>query len=84
MQEAVVTTKVHFRNLSDDEIDRYVASGSPLDKAGSYGIQEVDFVDQIEGSFTNVIGLPMGLVENWLDAHFPIVQSAKMIEKNQE
>lgn len=84
MQEAVVTTKVHFRNLSDDEIERYVASGSPLDKAGSYGIQEVDFVDQIEGSFTNVIGLPMGLVENWVNAYFPIVQRAKMIEKNQE
>ncbi|MDO4663581.1 MAG: Maf family protein [Erysipelotrichaceae bacterium] len=83
IQEAVITTKVHFRNLSDVEIERYVASGSPLDKAGSYGIQEVDFVDQIEGSLTNVIGLPMELVESWLKDYFTIVQSAKTIENNQ-
>lgn len=81
IQEAVITTKVHFRKLLDDEIEQYVASGSPLDKAGSYGIQEVDFVDQIEGSFTNVIGLPMELVESWLKDHFAILKSAKMIEK---
>ncbi|MBF0580592.1 septum formation protein Maf [Erysipelotrichaceae bacterium RD49] len=70
MQNEVITTKVHFRNLSDEEIEAYVQSGGPLDKAGSYGIQDVDFVDQIEGSYSNVVGLPMELVESWLkDLH---------------
>lgn len=66
-RQEVVTTRVHFRNLSDEEIETYVQSGGPLDKAGSYGIQDVDFVDQIDGSFSNVVGLPMELVENWLE-----------------
>lgn len=77
----VVTTKVHFRALSADEIECYVATGSPLDKAGSYGIQEVDFVDQLDGSLTNVIGLPMELVESWLKELFPILQNAQAISE---
>lgn len=64
--EAVVTSRVHFRNLREGEILRYVAGGTCMDKAGSYGIQDVDFVDQLEGSYTNVIGLPAELVEQWL------------------
>lgn len=53
------TTRVHFRTLSDQEILDYVNRGTCLDKAGSYGIQETDFVDQYEGSYSNVVGLPL-------------------------
>lgn len=53
-------TKVTFNNLSDSLILDYVNTGSPLDKAGSYGIQDnFNLVKEIEGSLTNVIGLPV-------------------------
>jgi len=54
-------TKVHFRNLSDWEIDRYVSTKSPMDKAGAYGIQDQSavFADRIEGCFYNVVGFPL-------------------------
>lgn len=53
-------TKVTFNNLSDRLILDYVNTGSPLDKAGSYGIQDnFNLVKEIEGSLTNVIGLPV-------------------------
>lgn len=57
----VVETVVHFRQLGSDEIKAYVAGGEPMDKAGAYGIQgeAQRFVTSIEGSLTNVIGLPM-------------------------
>ena len=51
-------TKVFFRSLSKEEILRYIAGGSPFDKAGSYGIQDSDFTERIEGSYTNVMGFP--------------------------
>ncbi len=54
----IETTKVHFRELSDDDIASYVESGRCMDKAGAYGIQECDFVSKIEGSYENVVGLP--------------------------
>ena len=55
-----VRTYVYFNKLSDDLIEKYIATGSPMDKAGAYGIQDQDFdlVNHIEGSFDNVIGLP--------------------------
>ena len=55
-----VRTYVYFNRLSDELIERYIASGSPMDKAGAYGIQDEEFnlVDHIEGSMDNVIGLP--------------------------
>ncbi len=55
-----VRTYVYFNKLSDELIDKYIASGSPMDKAGAYGIQDKDFdlVNHIEGSFDNVMGLP--------------------------
>ena len=57
----VDTTYVYFRDLSDDEIDAYIQSGDPFDKAGAYGIQSGGgaFVDHIEGAFDTVIGLPV-------------------------
>ncbi len=59
---AVETTKVTFRNLSGKEIDEYVSSGSPMDKAGAYGIQDdygAVFVERIEGCYYNVVGFPL-------------------------
>ncbi|MBM3383318.1 MAG: septum formation inhibitor Maf [Betaproteobacteria bacterium] len=60
----LVQTQVLFRDLFTDEIERYIASGEPFDKAGSYGIQghALTFVESIEGSYTNVVGLPMSHV----------------------
>ena len=57
-------TAVTFRAWSDGDIARYVASGEPMDKAGAYGIQGAAgiMVESIQGSPTNVIGLPLGLV----------------------
>lgn len=57
----VEITQVHFRDLSEKEIENYVASGEPMDKAGSYAIQEKGalFVKGIEGCFFNVVGLPL-------------------------
>lgn len=52
------TTAVTFRKLSEEDIRSYVESGGPMDKAGSYGIQECDFVEKFDGSFDNVVGLP--------------------------
>ncbi|MBR3181881.1 MAG: septum formation protein Maf [Eggerthellaceae bacterium] len=57
----VDTTYVYFRDLDDDEIEAYIASGDPFDKAGAYGIQSGAgvFVDHIEGSLDTVIGFPV-------------------------
>jgi septum formation protein len=54
-------TEVHFRPLSDGEIDAYIATGEPMDKAGAYGIQGRGalFVDRIHGDYCNVVGLPV-------------------------
>tara|TARA_Y100000296_G_C5150240_1_gene245996 strand:- start:29 stop:604 length:576 start_codon:yes stop_codon:yes gene_type:complete len=56
-----VATEVTFRSLSDEEIARYVATGEPADKAGSYGIQGMGaiLVAGISGSYSNVVGLPL-------------------------
>ena len=56
-----VCTEVTFKELEEQEINAYVASGCPMDKAGAYAIQggAVHFVRSICGSYTNVIGLPM-------------------------
>lgn len=59
---AHAATQVTFSSLSLDEIQRYVATGSPMDKAGSYGIQDDHgalFVERINGDFYNVVGLPL-------------------------
>ena len=60
----VETTTVEFASLSDAEIDWYVASGEPMDKAGAYAIQGLAsrFVTRIAGSYSNVVGLPIAPV----------------------
>jgi septum formation protein len=60
MHEIVVSTRVRFRFFDDATLLAYVASGEGLDKAGSYGIQELGqaLVSEIHGSYTNVVGLP--------------------------
>ncbi|WP_413586226.1 Maf family protein [Bdellovibrio sp. HCB274] len=64
----IETTKVFFRNLTDQEIWTYIETGEPMDKAGAYGIQGLGgkFVEKIEGPFDNVVGLPVQLVKNLL------------------
>ena len=54
-------TRVYFREIPGDEIEAYVDTGEPMDKAGAYGIQGrgILFVDRIEGCYTNVVGLPI-------------------------
>lgn len=60
-------TEVKFNNLTDDFIKIYVDSGSPLDKAGSYGIQDGGLVKEYFGSYTNIVGLPVTLVKKMLE-----------------
>jgi septum formation protein len=62
-------TTVHFRDVSDAWIRRYVASGEPMDKAGSYAAQErgATLIERIEGDFTNVVGLPLALLARLLE-----------------
>ena len=61
MLAEVCETKVVFRELSDEEIKNYVATGEPLDKAGAYGIQGKGavLVEKIDGCYNNVVGLPL-------------------------
>lgn len=56
-----VTSKVYFAPLNDELIEAYIATRSPLDKAGAYGIQDKDFplIDHIEGSYDNIVGFPI-------------------------
>jgi septum formation protein len=60
----VASTSVEFAELTDDEIDWYVATGEPRDKAGAYAIQGYAsrFVTRLNGSYSNVVGLPIALV----------------------
>lgn len=59
------TAKVHFKDLSDDEINYYIDTFKPFDKAGAYGIQEwIGYIgiDKIEGSYFTIMGFPVHLV----------------------
>ena len=60
--EKYVISDVLFKNIDDDLIRRYIASKSPLDKAGAYGVQDNDqfpIIEKVTGSITNVIGFPI-------------------------
>ncbi|MGN0807660.1 MAG: Maf family protein [Candidatus Coproplasma sp.] len=59
-------TEVTFNELSKQFIKEYVAGGSPMDKAGSYGIQDGGVVKSYLGSYTNVVGLPVELVKEMI------------------
>jgi len=56
-----ITTRVYFKELREEEIDAYIATGCPFDKAGAYAIQggAAHMVRRIDGSYTNVVGLPL-------------------------
>lgn len=62
------TTKVFFRELTEDEIQQYVAGNEPMDKAGAYAIQGGAslWTDRIEGEYSNVVGLPLSVVTEML------------------
>ena len=60
----VACTPVEFETLSTEQIKAYVNTGSPMDKAGAYGIQDGGLVKAIHGSYSNVVGLPVELVKN--------------------
>ena len=62
-------TDVHFEDMSDEAIRRYIATGEPMDKAGAYAVQGIAglWIDQLRGSHTNVIGLPMALTRRLLE-----------------
>ena len=66
--KAIETSKITFRKLSDEEINEYVATGDPMDKAGAYGIQTLKkgYITDIDGSVENVMGLPVKLFERIL------------------
>jgi len=61
----VVTSRVTFKPLSDVQIHAYLATGEPFDKAGAYAVQGLgaSLVERVEGSYTNVVGLPMDEVQ---------------------
>jgi septum formation protein len=61
-------TRVHFAPMTAGEIDAYVATGEPMDKAGAYGIQGLAsrYITSIEGCYFNVVGLPVSLVCRYL------------------
>lgn len=61
LEVASSRSMVSFRPITADEIDRYIATGDPFDKAGAYGIQgrAAVFVSHLEGSYTGVMGLPL-------------------------
>ncbi len=69
-QSSVCETKVYFKPLTEEEIRDYIATGEPFDKAGSYAIQGIasKFVQEIEGDFDNVVGLPVTAILPWLQS----------------
>jgi septum formation protein len=62
------STLVYFRPVGEEEIQRYILSGEPMDKAGAYAIQggAAHWIRRIEGEYSNVVGLPLSLVKEML------------------
>jgi septum formation protein len=69
-ETAAVVSQVLMREYSEAEIDAYIASGEPLDKAGAYAIQAAGhgLVDRVQGCYTNVVGLPLTTTRRLLEA----------------
>lgn len=64
-------TKIFFKDISDDEIDKWIKTGKALDRAGGYGIQDefAVFVEKIEGNYTTAVGLPVHKVYDIIKAY---------------
>ncbi len=79
LMETAVETLVEFRHLSPAEIEAYIVSGEPFDKAGAYAIQggAREFVTHVWGSHSNVVGLPIEAVLHLLNDHFPAALQAE-------
>jgi len=77
-------TSVSFSVLSDDEIDAYIASGEPMDKAGAYAIQgrAARWIPRIEGCYFNVVGLPIARVSALLKSRKIIDQESRKIGRS--
>ncbi|MDP2321540.1 MAG: Maf family protein [Acidobacteriota bacterium] len=74
VQSAVELTRVWFDSMTDEDISWYVESGEPVDRAGAYAIQGLAsrFIPRIEGSYSNVVGLPVALVSSILRQRKPL------------
>jgi septum formation protein len=72
-RDAAEITRVEMRKMNDDEIQAYVATGEPMDKAGAYAIQGIAsrWIPRIEGCYFNVVGLPVPLVYRMLNEYAP-------------
>jgi septum formation protein len=79
VQVAAEATGVRFLTISDEEIDAYIATGEPMDKAGAYAIQgrAARWTSRIEGCYFNVVGLPIALVTSLLES-LPSTQFAEL------
>ncbi len=80
LEQEVVATEVKFRHLTAAEIDLYVRSGEPMDKAGAYGIQGLGavFIQSIQGCYYNVVGLPLSALDQLLKRfNFAILQKER-------
>lgn len=77
---AVTCSRVRFRRLEALEIEEYIATGEPFDKAGGYGIQGLGgrLVEAVQGDYTNVIGLPLATVRHLLLRWYPDLASVEL------
>jgi MAF protein len=82
VRTCVTETRVWMRAYGADEVERYIRSGIPFDRAGAYGIQDVEFrpVERIEGCYTNVVGLPLCEVRRGITALDPSREAAGLPE----
>ena len=69
VKKECIFTEVKFKDLTNEEILKYISTKEPLDKAGAYGIQGIGgvFVERINGCYYNVVGLPLNLLNNILE-----------------
>ena len=86
IQQATDVTNVTFRRLDESFLEAYVATGSPLDKAGAYAIQEVgdDWVASVRGPTSNVVGLPLGATRRLLAAFGVSLLPPSSVEAGEE